>query len=408
MNRRRIFAGVSFPIALVLTALATSHLFGYQAASLSGTGSKRALSATVMGLSGPQLPSPSQQGEQETLVLFVADPEVGAVLRFDADSGQDLGALAMLDDAPRNLRFDASGNLYVLLSADGQDRIDRLNAATGEVLGTVLELDGDPQLGPLLFAPQGELLTASCSLNRIVRIGLPSGDPAPSIESEGFDCPTALALNSQGNLLVSTFSTAGIFPSGRILRFGLASGQFLGEFLEAGTGVNSERGMSFGNDGNLYIIESLGDRIIRFSGQDGQLLGTFAEQEEFELHSLAFSPDGTLYVGRTNDAGDSQIVRYQAESGTLVDVLVDVAPASGLRLPSGLAFTTEAISPQCDCDVNVDGGVNVADVQLIINQALGSAPPDCDINGDGAVNVADVQIVINAALGQQCAASPPP
>jgi sugar lactone lactonase YvrE len=54
------------------------------------------------------------------------------------------------------------------------------------------------------------------------------------------------------------------------------------------------------------------------------------------------------------------------------------------------------------CDINADGNVNVSDVQLIINEALGVAPAVHDLNGDGMVNVADVQIVINAALGLGC------
>jgi hypothetical protein len=56
------------------------------------------------------------------------------------------------------------------------------------------------------------------------------------------------------------------------------------------------------------------------------------------------------------------------------------------------------------CDINTDGVVNVADVQLEINEALGLAPAVNDLNGDGSVNVADVQIEINAALGLGCAA----
>jgi hypothetical protein len=54
------------------------------------------------------------------------------------------------------------------------------------------------------------------------------------------------------------------------------------------------------------------------------------------------------------------------------------------------------------CDINLDGTANVADVQLIINEALGVIPAVHDLNSDGAVNVADVQIVINAALGLGC------
>lgn len=56
------------------------------------------------------------------------------------------------------------------------------------------------------------------------------------------------------------------------------------------------------------------------------------------------------------------------------------------------------------CDIDGDGATDVADVQRIINEALGAAPAADDLNGDGSVTVADVQIVINAALGLGCAA----
>jgi probable HAF family extracellular repeat protein len=55
------------------------------------------------------------------------------------------------------------------------------------------------------------------------------------------------------------------------------------------------------------------------------------------------------------------------------------------------------------CDAYGTGSVTVADVQLIVNEALGVAPSINDLNGDGVVNILDVQIEINAALGLGCA-----
>jgi hypothetical protein len=57
------------------------------------------------------------------------------------------------------------------------------------------------------------------------------------------------------------------------------------------------------------------------------------------------------------------------------------------------------------CDINGDGVANVADVQAILNQALGTSPYVAgDLNGDGAINVVDVEFVIDAALNYGCAA----
>jgi hypothetical protein len=57
------------------------------------------------------------------------------------------------------------------------------------------------------------------------------------------------------------------------------------------------------------------------------------------------------------------------------------------------------------CDVNRDGNINIADVQMALSGALGSGTATTDLNNDGAVNVADVQIIIDAALGWGCAAN---
>jgi len=47
----------------------------------------------------------------------------------------------------------------------------------------------------------------------------------------------------------------------------------------------------------------------------------------------------------------------------------------------------------------------VLDVQVLINQALGARQALDDLSGDGVVNVLDVQLEIDAALGKGCIAS---
>ena len=70
--------------------------------------------------------------------------------------------------------------------------------------------------------------------------------------------------------------------------------------------------------------------------------------------------------------------------------------------PVAISCRAGSVSAGCSCDVNKDGTVTVADVQLMINMALGLTTDQCDLNGDGKVDIADVQIVINAALGLGC------
>ena len=65
---------------------------------------------------------------------------------------------------------------------------------------------------------------------------------------------------------------------------------------------------------------------------------------------------------------------------------------------------TLAVSPVSPCDIKKNGNLNVADVQLIVNEALGVTQAVDDLSGDGAVSVVDIQIEINAALKLGCTA----
>jgi RHS repeat-associated protein len=67
-----------------------------------------------------------------------------------------------------------------------------------------------------------------------------------------------------------------------------------------------------------------------------------------------------------------------------------------------IALHTLSARPTSPCNVAGDANTTVADVQLEINEALGTASPANDLNGDSVVNVADVQIVLGVVLGYPC------
>jgi hypothetical protein len=58
------------------------------------------------------------------------------------------------------------------------------------------------------------------------------------------------------------------------------------------------------------------------------------------------------------------------------------------------------------CDILQLGATNAADVQALINEALGAAKANNDLNSDGVVNVVDIEIDIDAALTSVCVADP--
>jgi hypothetical protein len=93
--------------------------------------------------------------------------------------------------------------------------------------------------------------------------------------------------------------------------------------------------------------------------------------------------------------------------------LVDPAyPSSNPRIrlvKPGTCYASSITPPGSACDLNNDTFTTVTDVQLTVNQAIGSPPcilvgqpGSGDINQDGSCNVIDVQRVVNAALGGPC------
>ena len=56
---------------------------------------------------------------------------------------------------------------------------------------------------------------------------------------------------------------------------------------------------------------------------------------------------------------------------------------------------------RCTSDLNRDGGINEADVQLMLDVILGETSEEycADIDGDGFVDVQDLQALVNIVLG---------
>ena len=67
-----------------------------------------------------------------------------------------------------------------------------------------------------------------------------------------------------------------------------------------------------------------------------------------------------------------------------------------------LLFSAAAWAQTNSCDLNLDGKVDVTDVQSAINMSLGQASCTANIYGSGVCNVVVVQRVTNAAMGGAC------
>ena len=95
------------------------------------------------------------------------------------------------------------------------------------------------------------------------------------------------------------------------------------------------------------------------------------------------------------------IVTVNVVAGAGPQVINQVS-VSGGGSSSASANDVTSISTLGSCDLKQDLSIRAADVQLIVNEALGVAPAVNSLTGGGVVSVVDVQIETNAALGLGC------
>jgi hypothetical protein len=129
---------------------------------------------------------------------------------------------------------------------------------------------------------------------------------------------------------------------------------------------------------------------------------------------LSFINDGYLYVfsGMVAVAMAHQVTQSptsQLAWNFMKTNVLDIFPwntADNIKwavIPRGAALTT----PPPSCDLNGDGLINVLDVQLAIQSALGVRPcGTADLNGDGKCDALDVQLEIKSALSGTCVTGP--
>ncbi len=199
-----------------------------------------------------------------------------------------------------------------------------------------------------------------------------SGDYGPATSAE-LNSPTDVAVNSAGSVLVAdgsgrirVLTPAGGFP-GRIIL------QLHGDSVDALGGGRRRQPEHRGRHHGFLPLDHFGaaelDRVDRTGGKYGA---------------------GQCGALRGGQHGASRSVTI-AIAG--VSVGVTQAGGQGSNNP---------------CDINKDGVVDVADVQMLIKQSLGGLAGSNDLNGDGVVNAVDVQIDTNAALNLGCSANPAP
>jgi uncharacterized repeat protein (TIGR01451 family) len=146
---------------------------------------------------------------------------------------------------------------------------------------------------------------------------------------------------------------------------------------------------------------------IDVTGAATTYTATFSTQ--YQLTTAAFpEPGGTVSPssGAFYDAGTPINVTAAPISPYIFTGWSGVSTASSISTPITMtapqSITANFAVPGFTCAVTGDITTSIADVQLIVNEALGIAAPNHDLNRDNVVNIADVQKVIEAAAGIGC------
>lgn len=160
----------------------------------------------------------------------------------------------------------------------------------------------------------------------------------------------ALTLTSVAPIADAASLLVGNTESRDVVRYDLASGEYRGVFIPAGTGgLLAPDDFTLGPDGLLYLTSgaadaSPGQGVLRFDPRTGNFVDHFTKfpdgQNRFiRPYGAAFGADGRLYVAsfRTDE-----ILRFDGYTGNFIDVFArGLGEADGLNGPNDLLFTPD-------------------------------------------------------------------
>jgi hypothetical protein len=209
------------------------------------------------------------------------------------------------------LAFDARGDLFVANDASGE--IDEFISNNGALSSTptlfASGLNGPEQLA---IDSAGDVFVSSFNFGTIIKI---TPDGTQSTFASGLNDPSGLALNSAGDLFEADWG------SGKIYMF--TPGGLQSTFASGVWGANA---LTFDNVGNMFLANQSYNKITEITPQKVQ--STFASGLSPEPFDLAFDNTGDLLV-------------TEPDSGNVIKITPDGTQstfASGLSEPLGLAI----------------------------------------------------------------------
>jgi WD40 repeat protein len=191
--------------------------------------------------------------------------------------------------------FGPDGNLYVSDRFSG--RVLQYDGRTGAFVRTLIQ---DFRLGGFIsfaFGPDSNVYASMFNCCAAQRIRRYNGTTGAFIDSLGEGLPSVdaayagITFGTDGMLYTSRLELIPGSIANRIERFDPTTGAFVDLLVAPGSGgLINARDLSFGPDGNLYVVSQNSNEVLRFSALTGAFVDVFASGGLFAPSSLVFVP----------------------------------------------------------------------------------------------------------------------
>jgi sugar lactone lactonase YvrE len=193
-------------------------------------------------------------------------------------------------------------------------------------------------------AHHGDLFVTGYLSHSVVRFDWASQTYQPFVapNSGGLGEARGIAVGPDGNVYVTDLAQNMVFRYDGATGAPLpAAGQSGAVFIPAGSGgLTGAKGITFGVDGNLYVVSYNTRQILRYQGPAGSSPGAFVGVFAADANGpedLTFGPDGNLFVSVIDSGG--QIDRFDGSTGAPIGTGIFVpAGSGGLIQPRQIVF----------------------------------------------------------------------
>lgn len=181
-------------------------------------------------------------------------------------------------------------------------------------------------LGTLARTASADLLVSGTEFNVIYRFHETTGEYLGNLlgPGDGLDGPVGMRVGPDGKLYIANQG------SGAIQRYDFATG-VLSTFANTGFAPSD---IQFSSTGELLTTDYFGSEVYRFDLATGDNLGAFTKNGSLFSPTNMLFHDGLLYV---SSLFSSEVQRFDAITGEYFDTFVSAA-SGGLDFPAGISI----------------------------------------------------------------------